>query len=442
MARYPIVALVGRPNVGKSTLFNRLIGERRAIVEDVPGTTRDRHYGDAEWAGRMFTVVDTGGLLLDDTDALASEVRIQAKVAIDEADVIVCMVDIMDGITPADLDIADLLRRTHKPIILAVNKADNLKREMNISEFYGLGLGEPMPLSAKQGLSTGELLDAIVAAFPAMFAEEEDDESLHVALVGRTNVGKSSLLNRMLGQERVIVSEIPGTTRDAIDTAIRYHGQDITLIDTAGIRRRGSIERGIEQYSVLRTIKAITRANVVLMLIDASEGVTAQDTHVAGYILEQAKSVIVLVNKWDLIEKDTHTLHQFEEYVRSELKFMPYVPVLFISALTGQRVDRILPLTLRIREERAVRLSTSEINAMIRDATARNSPPSKWGKKLRIYYGTQAGSDPPTFIFFVNDTRLVHFGYQRYLENQLRDRYKFEGSPLRLVFRGHSEKDD
>jgi GTP-binding protein len=442
MARYPIVALVGRPNVGKSTLFNRLIGERRAIVEDVPGTTRDRHYGDAEWSGRPFTVVDTGGLLLDDPDVLASEVRVQAQVAIDEADVIVCLVDIVDGITPADLDIADLLRRTHKPVVLAVNKADNLKREMNLAEFYSLGLGEPLPISAKQGLSTGELLDAIVATFPELLTEEEDDEALHIALVGRTNVGKSSLLNRMLGQERVIVSEIPGTTRDAIDTPIRYHGQDIVLIDTAGIRRRGSIERGIEQYSVLRAIKAITRADVVLLLIDASEGVTAQDTHVAGYILEQSKSVIVLVNKWDLIEKDTHTLHQFEEYVRNELKFMPYVPVLFISALTGQRVDRILPLALRIREERAVRLSTSEINTLIRDATARTSPPSKWGKKLRIYYGTQAGSDPPTFVFFVNDTRLVHFGYQRYLENQLRERFKFEGSPIRLVFRGHGEDDE
>jgi GTP-binding protein len=441
MARYPIVALVGRPNVGKSTLFNRLIGERRAIVEDVPGTTRDRHYGDAEWGGRMFTVVDTGGLILGDTDKLGSQVRAQAQIAMDEADVIVCLADIVDGLTPADYDIADMLRRTHKPIVLAVNKADNLKREMNIAEYYSLGLGEPLPISAKQGLSTGELLDAIVAAFPALPAEEEDTAALHIALVGRTNVGKSSLLNRMLGQERVIVSEIPGTTRDAIDTPIRYHGQDIVLIDTAGIRRRGRIEQGIEQYSVVRTIKAITRADVVLMLIAAPEGVTAQDTHVASYILEQAKSVIVLINKWDLLEKDTHTLAQYEEYVRNELKFMPYVPVLSISALTGQRVDRILPLVLRIREERSVRLSPSEINTMIREATARNSPPTKWGKKLRIYYGTQTSSDPPTFVFFVNDTQLVHFGYQRYLENQLRERFKYEGSPIRLVFRGHSEED-
>lgn len=441
MARYPLVALVGRPNVGKSTLFNRLIGERRAIVEDVPGTTRDRHYADAEWGGRVFTVVDTGGLIIGDTDELGSQVRAQAQIAIDEADVIVCLVDILDELTPADYDIADMLRRTQKPIILTANKADNLKREMNIAEYYSLGLGEPLAISAQQGLSTGELLDAIVAAFPELPAEEDDVAALHVALVGRTNVGKSSLLNRMLGQERVIVSEIPGTTRDAIDTPIRYHGQDIVLIDTAGIRRRGRIEQGIEQYSVLRTIKAITRADVVLMLIDASQGVTAQDTHVAGYILEQSKSVIILINKWDLIEKDTHTLAQYEEYVRNELKFMPYVPVLSISALTGQRVDRILPLALRIREERSVRLSTSEINTMIRDATARTSPPTKRGKKLRIYYGTQASSDPPTFVFFVNDTELVHFGYQRYLENQLRERFKYEGSPIRLVFRGHTEED-
>ena len=440
MARKPLVALVGRPNVGKSTLFNRLVGERLAIVEDIPGTTRDRHYADVEWGGCVFTVIDTGGLVLSASDKITEQVRAQAQVAIEEADVIVFMTDIMDGLTGPDADIADILRRTRKPIILTVNKVDNLKREMNLHEFYSLGLGDPLSISAEKGLSTGELLERVTQALPGLPPEEETD-ALHVALVGRTNVGKSLLLNRLLGQERVIVSEIPGTTRDAIDTALRYHGEEIVMIDTAGIRRRGRIERGVEKYSVLRSLKAISRANVVLLLIDAAEGVTAQDAHIAGYILDQAKSVIVLVNKWDLVEKNTHTMPMYEAYVRRELKFMAYVPVLFISALTRQRVNRILPLVLRIRQECTVRLSTSQINDLIRRATARRSPPTKWGRKLRIYYGTQAGTAPPTFVFFVNDQRLVHFGYKRYLENQIRQRYKFEGTPLRLVFRGHRERD-
>ena len=440
MPRKPLVAIVGRPNVGKSTLFNRLVGERLAIVEDIAGTTRDRHYADVEWGGRVFTVIDTGGLVLAAPDKLTEEVRRQAQVAIDEADVIVYLTDIMDGMMGPDADIADILRRTHKPIVLAVNKIDNLKREMNIHEFYALGLGEPLAISALHGMSTGELLDKIVAQLGTLPEEEDLPDVLHVALVGRTNVGKSSLLNRFLGQKRVIVSEIPGTTRDAIDTIIRYHGEDIVLIDTAGIRRSGRVEQGIEKYSVLRALKAISRADVVLLLIDGAEGITAQDAHIAGYILDQAKSVIVVINKWDLLEKNTHTMPLYEERVRRELKFMPYVPVLFISALTGQRVGRILPLVLRIQAERMARLTTSQINDMIRRATARRSPPTKWGKKLRIYYGTQAAVDPPTFVFFVNDIRLVHFGYRRYLENQIRRRYKFEGTPLRLIFRGHREK--
>jgi GTP-binding protein len=442
MARKPLVALVGRPNVGKSTLFNRLVGERLAIVEDVPGTTRDRHYADVEWNGVVFTVVDTGGIVLDDVDELTSHVRTQAEVAMQEADVIVLLTDIMDGLTPPDIEIADILRRTSKPTILIVNKVDNLKRELNIHEFYALGLGDPLSISALKGMSTGELLDRVVEALPVMVPEsDEDDRVLHIALVGRTNVGKSSLLNRLLGQERVIVSNIPGTTRDAIDTTIRYHGEEIVLIDTAGIRRRGRIEQGIEKYSVLRALKAISRADVVLLLIDGSQGVTAQDAHIAGYILDEAKSVIVLVNKWDLVEKDAHTMVEYEQRVRYELKFMDYVPMLFISALTGQRVSRILPMALKMRETRRARLSTAEINAVIRSATARRSPPTKWGKKLRIYYGTQAGTEPPTFVFFVNDERLVHFGYKRYLENQLRERFKFEGTPLRLIFRGHTERE-
>ncbi len=440
MPRKPIVALVGRPNVGKSTLFNRLVGERLAIVEDVPGTTRDRHYADVEWEGRVFTIVDTGGLVLGDDDELVARVREQAQVAMDEADVIVLLTDVASGLTPADEEIADVLRRADKPVIVAANKSDNLTREMNVHEFHALGLGEPLTVSAIRGLSTGDLLDRIVAELPALPAEEELPEALHIAIVGRPNVGKSSLVNRLLGQSRVIVSEIPGTTRDAVDTALRYHEQDIVLIDTAGIRRRGRIERGIEKYSVMRAIKAISRADVVLLLIDAVDGVTDPDAHVAGYILEQAKSVVVVVNKWDLIEKDTHTMAEYETRLRRDLKFMAYVPVVYISALTGQRVGNILPLVLRINEERHLRLSTSEINEIIRQATARHSPPTKWGKKLRIYYGTQVSTTPPTFVMFVNDERLVHFGYQRYLENQIRARYKYEGSPIKIIFRGHSEE--
>ena len=435
MAGKPLVALVGRPNVGKSTLFNRLVGERLAIVEDIPGTTRDRHYADVEWGGRVFTVVDTGGLVLETSDEITDHVRVQAQAAIAEADVIVFLTDIMDGATGPDADIADILRRTNKPVIHTVNKVDNIKREMNIHEFYSLGLGEPLALSALKGMSTGELLDQVIEALPHLPLEEELPDALHVALVGRTNVGKSSLLNRLLGQERVIVSAIPGTTRDAIDTTIRYHGQDIVLIDTAGIRRSGRVEPGIEKYSVMRSLRAISRAEVVMLLIDASEGVTAQDAHIAGYIIDEATSVVVLINKWDLLEKDTHTMAAYEKHVREELKFMSYVPMLFISALTGQRVSRVLPMALRIEEERSARIPAAEINAMLREATARRSPPTKWGKKLRIYHGSQAGVSPPTFIIHVNDTRLLHFGYRRFLENQLRMRYKFEGTPVRMVFR-------
>ncbi len=440
MAAKPIVALVGRPNVGKSTLFNRLIGERRAIVEDIPGTTRDRHYGDVEWGGRAFSLIDTGGLILGDTDRLTEQVRAQAEIAMREADVIVLLTDIVEGLTGADQEIADLLRRAGKPVLLVANKADNLKREMAIYEFHILGLGDPMPVSAERGLGTGELLDALIELLPNAPAEDEDEAAIHVALVGRTNVGKSSLLNRLLGEERVIVSEIPGTTRDAIDTRILFEGQEIVLIDTAGIRRRGRIDRGIEQYSVIRSMRAISRADVTLLLLDAVEGVTAQDAHVAGYVLEEAKSVIVVVNKWDLVEKDTHTLAMYEEYVRRELKFMPWVPVVFISALTGQRAHRLMPLVLRLYQERHQRLNTSQINEIIREAVAQRPPPTSAGRKLRIYYGTQPAVDPPTFVFFCNDPELVHFGYQRYLENRIRARYPFEGTPLRMSFRGHDRR--
>lgn len=440
LERKPIVALVGRPNVGKSTLFNRLVGERLAIVNETPGTTRDRLYADVEWSGRVFTLVDTGGLVTGAPDHITEQVRQQAQVAIEEADVIVFLTDILTGVLGEDAAIADILRRTRKPVVLAVNKADNLTREQSAPEFYELGMGDPMPLSGLRGMGTGDLLDAIARVLPTMPAEAEEEHVLHIALVGRTNVGKSSLLNRILGEERVIVSEAAGTTRDAIDTPIRYHDQDIVLIDTAGIRRRGHIVPGVERYSVLRALRAIQRADVALLLIDAVDGITDQDAHIAGYILEQEKSVILLVNKWDLIEKDTYTTVQFEEHARTTLRFMPWVPVLFVSAKTGQRVDRILPLVLRIEAERRERLTTVQINDVLHQATMRHSPPTKAGRKLRIYYGTQVAVNPPTFVIFVNDVGLVHFSYQRFLENQIRERFKFEGSPIRLTFRGHDQK--
>ncbi|MFP3895756.1 MAG: ribosome biogenesis GTPase Der [Anaerolineales bacterium] len=435
VARKPLVALVGRPNVGKSTLFNRLVGERLAIVDETPGTTRDRHYADVEWQGCAFTLIDTGGLIHDHSDTITEQVQKQARLAIEEADVIVFITDVLDGVTGAEQRIANILRRTEKPIVLAANKVDNLEREQGIYEFYSLGLGDPVGVSALRGLKTGDLLDDIVDALSDISLEERISSVVRVAIVGRTNVGKSSLLNRLLGQERVIVSDIPGTTRDAVDTSITYDEEEVTLIDTAGIRRRGRVEQGVEQYSVLRALRAIGRADVVLLMIDALDGVTAQDSHIAGYILDEFKSVAVLINKWDLVEKDTHTATLFEEHVRYRLKFLPYAPVLFISALTGQRTDRVLPLALHLYHERYVCLEAAEVGDILQEAIARRSPPRGRGKRLIIYEGHQTGVAPPTFAFIVNDKRLVHFGYERYLKNFIRECYPFEGTPLRLAFK-------
>jgi GTP-binding protein len=442
--------------VGKSTLFNRIVGHRRAIVEDVPGTTRDRLYGDAEWNGVPFTVVDTGGLEIIESHkkrkpteqpeplstasvGFIQEIRQQAEIAIAEADVIIMLVDVLDGLTPADEDVADVLRRSDKPVLVAANKADNEKRSQGAYEFYILGLGEVFPISALHGTAIGELLDEVVSALPVV-EEEEALEGLKVALVGRPNVGKSSLLNKLLGEERAIVSAIPGTTRDATDTYLTWEGQPVLLIDTAGIRRRGRVERGIEKYSVLRAMKAISRADVVLLLLDAQDLVTAQDAHVAGYILDDMRSIIVLVNKWDLITKDTYTMDAYTKQIRADLKFLDYVPVLYISALTGQRVHKVLPLAFQVYQERMERIPTGELNRLVEDATIRHSPPHKAGKRLKFYYATQASVDPPTFIFFVNDTRLVHFSYERYLENQIRRRYGYLGTPLKLVFRARGRE--
>jgi GTP-binding protein len=452
----PIVALVGRPNVGKSTLFNRIVGQRRAIVEDIPGTTRDRLYADTEWNGVPFTVVDTGGLEIIESQKVRSpkeqpeplstasvgfiaEIRHQAEIAISEADVVIMIVDVLHGPTPADEDVAEVLRRSEKPVLVAANKADNEERSQAAFEFYALGLGEVFAISALHGTGIGELLDEIVTALPVV-EETEEPDALKIALVGRPNVGKSSLLNKLLGEERAIVSAIPGTTRDATDTYLTWQEQPVLLIDTAGIRRRGRVDQGIESYGVLRAMKAIARADVVLLLLDAQDLVTAQDAHVAGYILEEMRSIVVLVNKWDLVEKDTYTMDAFTKQIRADLKFLDYVPVLFISALTGQRVQKVLPLAFQINQERTKRIPTGELNRLVEDATIRHSPPHKAGKRLRFYYATQASVDPPTFVFFVNDTRLVHFSYRRYLENQIRQHYSYLGTPLKLVFRSRGKE--
>jgi len=432
----PLVAIVGRPNVGKSTLFNRLVEEPRAIVEDLPGTTRDRLYADAQWGGVAFTLIDTGGLVLWTEDELTMQVRRQVELAMAEAEAILFMVDVTEGLTVGDEEIAELLRVSQKPLLLVVNKADNEARRLAATEFYGLGLGEPYPISALHGTGTGDLLDALVASFPPR-EEVEEAEGVGVAIVGRPNVGKSSLLNALLGRERAIVSESPGTTRDAIDTQMSWDSQLVTLIDTAGIRRRGRVQRGVEQYSVLRALRAIQRAHVVLLLLDAPEGVTAQDAHIAGYAMEEARGIVLVVNKWDLMKEAD--VSEYAKGVRQAFRFIPYAPLLFVSALTGQRVGTVLEAALRVYQERLRRVPTSGLNRLLREAVAGHSPPSKGGKRLRFYYATQAEVDPPTFVFFVNDPQLVHFSYRRYLENRLREGFGFEGTPLRLYFRRRSE---
>lgn len=452
----PIVALVGRPNVGKSTLFNRLAGERLAIVDDTPGTTRDRILAESEWNGRPFDVVDTGGIdpthggktpLSVDSADFIPEIRAQALMAVRDAEAVLFLTDGTSGVTSPDREVAEILRRYQKtvegqswpPIFVVVNKCENAKQRSAASEFYELGLGDPYPLSAIHGTGTGDLLDALVASFPTQ-AETEEDESIKIAIVGKPNAGKSSLLNKLVGEERAIVSPIPGTTRDAIDTHIEVEGLPVTLIDTAGIRRRGKIERGVEKYSVLRSFKAIERADVVLLMIDAAEGITAQDTHIAGFILDAWKSTVVLVNKWDTILKDNETTEDYTRHVRRELNFMDYVPMLFISAKTGQRLDQVLPTALRVQEERMARITTAMLNRVLRDAQDAHPAPSHAGRQLKIYYGAQVRVDPPTFVLHVNDPKLAHFSYVRYLENKFRETYGFIGTPIKIITKGHKEE--
>ncbi|MGN6030429.1 MAG: ribosome biogenesis GTPase Der [Thermomicrobiales bacterium] len=443
----PIVAIVGRPNVGKSTLFNRLVGERQAIVQDQPGTTRDRVYGTADWLGVEFTIIDTGGMQDDDElppdtseaeTIIARQTRDQANSAISEADVIVFLVDAKAGPSASDAEIADLLRRTDKPTLLAANKADSAARRDMVFEFYELGLGEPIAISAYHGNGTGDLLDKIVENLPDAEPEEET-EGPRIAIVGRPNVGKSRLLNALLGQERAIVSDVAGTTRDSLDTEIEWKGQPLTLIDTAGIRRRGRVEQGIERFSVMRSMRAIDRADVVLLLIDATEDFTAQDLHIAGYVEEQKKGLVVVVNKWDLVEKDAGTMDEYRARAAEQLDFIPYAPVVFISAKLGQRVSQVLDTALTIIEEREKRVSTASLNKMLQEAVAKHQPPSRPGKWLKFYYATQADVAPPTFIIFCNDPKQIHFGYRRYLENELREQFGFTGTPIRISFRGRHE---
>lgn len=433
----PLIALVGRPNVGKSTLFNRLVGERVAIVEDLPGTTRDRLYGEFEWRGRHVAVVDTGGMVPGSDEDVSESIFEQARLAIDEADVIAFMVDLRAGVTPVDEEIVDILRRTEKPVLLVVNKADNLRQEQNAVEFHALGLGDPIPVSAGRGLNTGDLLDQIVEVLPPPKEGEDDEEEevVRVAIVGRPNVGKSSLVNALTGKRRLVVSSLPGTTRDAVDTELMYKDQPVVLVDTAGIRRRGKIGQGIERYSVIRAMRAIDRADVAILIVDATEPLTAQDAHVAGFVQEQAKGLVVAVNKWDLVPKDSHTMSQFERSLRQQFNFLPYVPIIFISAQTGQRIDQVLDMALSIKAERRKRIPTGVLNDAVRRDLAEHQPPSSRGKLLKLFYVTQVGIEPPTFVIKVNDPELVHFGYKRFLENRLRDRFGFFGTPIRLYFR-------
>jgi len=436
----PIVAIVGRPNVGKSTLFNRLTGGRTAIVEDMPGVTRDRLYRDSEWLGRNFTLVDTGGIDFTDKEetSILAQVRKQAQIAVDEADVIIFMADGRTGLTADDENVGIMLRRSKKPVLLVVNKVEDYTNNNAIIDFYQLGLGEPLPISAANAMNIGDLLDQVIAFFPNAYEDEEPD-IIKIAVVGRPNVGKSSLVNIILGQERVIVSDIAGTTRDAIDTPFTREGQKYLLIDTAGIRRKSNIELDLERYSVMRSLRAIERSDVVLMIIDATTGVTEQDKRIAGYVHEAGKGSVLVINKWDLVEKDEKTMNKYEETVHSELGFMRYTPTLFVSALTKQRVVKIVELVNFVAEQQTIRINTSILNDTISDAVQLTPPPTDKGKRLKIMYCTQASIKPPNFIFFVNDPELMHFSYLRYLENTIRKNFGFEGSPIRMTVRKRDE---
>ncbi|SHI62927.1 ribosome biogenesis GTPase Der [Lutispora thermophila] len=435
----PVVAIVGRPNVGKSTLFNRIAGKRISIVEDVPGVTRDRIYAEAEWLGRKFIMIDTGGLEPYAQDIIMQQMKRQAEIAIETANVIIFVVDGQEGVTATDQEVANMLRKTSKKVILACNKIDSQKYKDNIYEFYNLGIGEPIGISAGQALGLGDLLDEVVKLFPHEGEEEYDDFTIKVALVGRPNVGKSSIINKILGEERVIVSNIPGTTRDAIDTPFEAGGQKYVLIDTAGMRKKGKINESIERYSVIRSLTAIERSDVCILVIDGETGVTEQDSKIAGYMHEQGRGAIIVVNKWDLVEKDDKTMNRYKENILKELSFMSYAPIMFVSALTGQRISKILEMVDFVSNQHAMRVQTGLLNDVINEAVLMNQPSVSGGRRLNILYSTQVSVKPPTFAIFVNDPELMHFSYERYLENQIRKSFGFQGTPIRFLIKGKSK---
>ena len=435
----PLVAIVGRPNVGKSTLFNRIVGKKVSIVEDMEGVTRDRLYCDAEWCGYNFTLVDTGGLEIKSQDKMWQHIRTHAQLAVDIADVIIYVADGKSGLTANDYEVAEFLRGCNKPIVVAVNKLDNNETE-NSFDFYELGLGTVVAISAEQSKGIGDLLDEVVEHLPK-YDIQQDQGKLNVAIVGKPNAGKSSITNRILGYDRVIVSNIAGTTRDAIDTDFEWQGKKFNIIDTAGIRKKSSVEEGVEQYSVMRSLAAIRRADVVLVVIDAQEGLSEQDVKICGYAHEQGKPSVIVMNKWDTIEKDTYTVNTFNNKILTQLKFMDYFVSEYVSAKTGQRIEKLLIKALEVYEEASKRIATGVLNDVVQDATIAVEPPSDNGKRLKVYYVTQASTNPPTFVFFVNDTNLLHFSYQRYLENALRKAFTFKGTPIRIIVRNKSEKD-
>lgn len=436
----PLVAVVGRPNVGKSTLFNRLAGKRISIVEDTPGVTRDRIYCDVEWLNHKFMLVDTGGIEPNSEDVILKQMRLQAEIAIDTAQVIVFMVDGKEGVTPADYEVADMLRKSKKPVLLVVNKIDNLALEDNKYDFYALGFGDIVTISATQSLGLGDMLDEIVKFFPEADADEDDSPEIKVAIIGKPNAGKSSLLNRLTGEERAIVSDIPGTTRDAIDSYVEIGEDKFLFIDTAGIRRKSKVKEEVERYSVLRALSAVDRADVCLIMVDANEGVTEQDEKIAGIAHEAGKGVIIVVNKWDLIEKDDKTMNEFTKDIRRDLAYLSYAPIIFISAKTGQRLPRLIELIKYVADQHSMRVKTGALNEVISEAVMMKQPPLEKGKVLKIYYATQVSTKPPTFVFFVNDINCVHFSYGRYLENQLRQHFGLEGTPIKVIYRPKNQE--
>ncbi len=438
--RKPIVAVVGRPNVGKSTLFNALAGQRISIVKDTPGITRDRIYADVSWLDKQFTLIDTGGIEPDSKDVILAQMREQAQIAIDTADVILFMVDVKQGLVDADSKVADMLRRSHKPVILVVNKVDSFEKYMaDVYEFYNLGIGEPYPISAANRMGIGELLDEVVSHFEDFEFSEEEEDTTRVAIVGKPNVGKSSLINKLLGENRLIVSDIAGTTRDAVDTPVTHNGKEYVFIDTAGLRRKNKIKEELERYMIVRAVGAVDRADVVILLIDAGEGVTEQDAKIAGIAHERGKAVIIAVNKWDSVEKDNKTVNEYSARIRDVLSYMPYAEITFISALTGQRLPKLYDMIDMVSANHAMRVSTGVLNEIMSEAVALQQPPSDKGKRLRLYYITQVSVKPPTFVIFVNDKELMHFSYTRYIENQIREAFGFRGTPLKFIIRERNE---